>query len=376
MRHGLSFVGLLAFGNGDISGVCNNNRIHQTSRSDALNILGGGSKFRGLHFVPAIQLRGGTSETSSMKLSVDASTAMASLLAGSIGGAIGVGASYPFDTLSTKAQVSTGREENHLGFGRNFIKIWKSEGIGGFFDGVLITMIGQAIIKAIQFATNEFTFLWLEKNSSIKSTIIKMGTAGIVSGLVSSFVVSPVELVKVRMQSQNKQALKKKDDGYKNENSFETPKIYRNEIECARWLIKTEGWCALFSHGLWITIIREIPSFAIYFVVYGMLAKSSMAAALGEHMAPLIFGAIAGWAMWIPTYPIDIVKTIEQVQTPKNGQKGKGMLTSGQITAKLYRAGGVMAFFDGLEPKLARAAIKHAVTFWVYEIVMSFIRPA
>mmetsp|Transcript_6635 Transcript_6635/g.13812 ORF Transcript_6635/g.13812 Transcript_6635/m.13812 type:complete len:95 (-) Transcript_6635:1201-1485(-) len=75
-----------------------------------------------------------------MKLSVDASTAMASLLAGSIGGAIGVGASYPFDTLSTKAQVSTGREENHLGFGRNFIKIWKSEGIGGFFDGVLITV--------------------------------------------------------------------------------------------------------------------------------------------------------------------------------------------------------------------------------------------
>ncbi len=236
-------------------------------------------------------------------------------------------------------------------------------------------MIGQAIIKAIQFATNEFTFLWLEKNSSIKSTVIKMGTAGILSGLVSSFVVSPVELVKVRMQSQNKRALKKKDDDYENENSFGTPKIYRNEIECARWLIKTEGWCALLCHGLWITIIREIPSFAIYFVVYGMLAKSSMASALGDHMAPLIFGAIAGWAMWIPTYPIDIVKTIEQVQTPNNGERGKGMLTSGQITAKLYQAGGVRAFFDGLEPKLARAAIKHAVTFWVYEIVMNFMRP-
>lgn len=235
-------------------------------------------------------------------------------------------------------------------------------------------MIGQAIIKAIQFATNEFTFLWLEKNSSIQSNVLKMAIAGILSGLISSFVVSPVELVKVRMQSQNKIAKKKKDDDNNDETSGPS-KLYCNELDCARWVVKTEGWVALFCHGLGITIIREIPSFAIYFVVYGMLARSSMAAVLGEHAAPLIFGAMAGWAMWIPTYPIDIVKTIEQVQTPKNEEKGKGMLSATQITAKLYRAGGIRAFFDGLEPKLARAAIKHAVTFWVYEVVMNLMRP-
>ena len=46
-----------------------------------------------------------------------------------------------------------------------------------------------------------------------------------------------------------------------------------------------------------------------------------------------------------------------------------------QVTAKLYQNGGVKAFFDGLEPKLVRAAVKHAVTFWVYEIVMNMLRP-
>lgn len=237
-------------------------------------------------------------------------------------------------------------------------------------------MVGQALIKAIQFAVNEITFLYLEKQTSMKSDVLKMAIAGTLAGLLSSFVVSPVELLKIRMQAQNKKSSqKKKDDDAACDDDGSSSVVFNNEFDCARWIIKNEGWRALFFHGLVITIIREIPSFAFYFVAYGMLAKSALADVLGGHAAPLIFGAMAGWAMWIPTYPIDIVKTIEQVQTTEKGKK-KAILNWRQVTAKLYRAGGVRAFFDGLEPKLARAAVKHAVTFWVYEVLMGFLRPA
>ena len=219
-------------------------------------------------------------------------------------------------------------------------------------------MIGQAAIKSIQFAVNEITLLYLETNASIQSNVLKMAIAGTLAGLLSSFVVSPIELVKIRMQAQNKSTPKENE---------ESPKLYSNDFECAKYLIKHEGWRALFCHGLGITIIREIPSFAFYFVAYGILARSSLAAVLGNHAAPLIFGAAAGWAMWIPTYPADIVKTLVQVQDSNS------KISLRQITAKLYRSGGVKAFFDGLEPKLVRAAIKHAVTFWVYEIIMRFV---
>ncbi|KAL7540139.1 hypothetical protein ACHAXR_009905, partial [Thalassiosira sp. AJA248-18] len=318
---------------------------------------------------PAIQVRGGALESGTTQINLSASATMASLFAGSVGGAIGVGVSYPFDTLSTKAQVRSGKDKSNQNFVQNMGRIWKNEGVGGFFEGVLVTMIGQAFIKAIQFAVNEITFLWLEKHSTIQSNIIKMAIAGTLAGLLSSFVVSPVELVKIRMQAQNKQSSDKKDD------DASSP-VYNNELDCSRWIVKNEGWRSLFFHGLGITIIREIPSFAFYFVAYGLLAKSAMADMLGGHAAPLIFGAMAGWAMWIPTYPIDIVKTIEQAQTREKGNNKKKPLSSSQITAKLYRAGGVRAFFDGLEPKLARAAVKHAVTFWVYEVLMGFLRPS
>lgn len=228
-------------------------------------------------------------------------------------------------------------------------------------------MLGQALIKAIQFSTNELTLNWLTNHSAISlSNIGMLLMSGILSGLVSSFVVSPVELLKIRMQAQNK-------TGAKNNDTDDIQSLtYSNEFDCARWLVKNEGWIVLFTHGLWITIIREIPSFAIYFAVYGWLAKSSLAINLGNHIAPLVFGAIAGWAMWIPTYPIDIVKTIEQVQTR---EMNRDVLTWREITAKLYKTGGVKAFFEGLEPKLARAAIKHAVTFWCYEVMMKILRP-
>lgn len=245
-------------------------------------------------------------------------------------------------------------------------------------------MIGQALMKAVQFGVNEITFAWLENYSAIQSNLIKMTIAGSLAGLLSSFVVGPVELVKIRMQSQNKQVAKNKKDEERgsplkrkvsdDHSCDESSMVYKNELDCARWIIKNEGWRSLFFHGIIITIIREIPSFALYFAAYGLLARSAMADVLGRTAAPLLFGAMAGWAMWIPTYPIDIVKTRVQVQTAEKGRKNQ-VMSSRQITANIYRSGGMRAFFDGLEPKLLRAAVKHAVTFWVYEVLMGILRP-
>lgn len=66
---------------------------------------------------------------------------MSSLFAGSVGGAIGVGIAYPFDTLSTKAQVSTGNSEaKQANLIQNIKTIWINDGIHGFFEGVFVTV--------------------------------------------------------------------------------------------------------------------------------------------------------------------------------------------------------------------------------------------
>lgn len=67
--------------------------------------------------------------------------------------------------------------------------------------------------------------------------------------------------------------------------------LYANELECVRAVLQNEGWTGLFSRGLGPTLAREVPSYGIYFVVYGVLMQTAVAENLGS-VAPLIFGAI------------------------------------------------------------------------------------
>jgi hypothetical protein len=132
MKSCIGFVGLLAFGK------CNNNHHHisRTTRTDPTKAFHCKS-YPYLH--PAISIRGGGGKCiSSTKLNLSIGATMASLIAGSVGGAIGVGVSYPFDTLSTKAQVSSGKKQ--VNFVQNIRTIWINEGIRGFFEGVIVSV--------------------------------------------------------------------------------------------------------------------------------------------------------------------------------------------------------------------------------------------
>ena len=98
---------------------------------------------------PATQVRGGLTQ-----VNLSATATVASLIAGNVGGAIGVGVSYPFDTLSTKAQVNTGTENARLGVVKNVARIWKNEGLEGFFEGVLSTVRHLLWINIVKFIVN------------------------------------------------------------------------------------------------------------------------------------------------------------------------------------------------------------------------------
>jgi hypothetical protein len=120
MKSCSSFVGLLAVANSDRTSRINTRKSYEQ-----------------LNTPVSLFPRGGASTT---QINLSATATMASLFAGSVGGAIGVGISYPFDTLSTKAQVSTGAGKSQLNVARSMQVIWKNEGLRGFFEGVLVTV--------------------------------------------------------------------------------------------------------------------------------------------------------------------------------------------------------------------------------------------
>ena len=77
---------------------------------------------------------------------------------------------------------------------------------------------------------------------------------------------------------------------------------FANEWECLKYVTRTEGWIGLFTRGLGPTLARELPTNAIYFVVFESLMQTSIPDILGPVGSPFVCGAMSGCACWIPVY--------------------------------------------------------------------------
>ena len=109
-------------------------------------------------------------------------------------------------------------------------------------------------------------------------------------GFVTSFLVNPIERIKILMQS-------------------DKAGEYDSEIDCAIKVMKKDGLKGLMVRGLDATLAREIPGYGLYFVAYSLMMQSTFGLALGATVSPLVCGAAAGCLSWIPVFPFDVIKT-------------------------------------------------------------------
>ena len=202
-----------------------------------------------------------------------------------------------------------------------------------------------AFVKSLAFSANAGAISYLKDSEVLTDPTLSLLAAACYAGFVTSFLVTPIERVKVMMQASS---------------------IYENEIDCLQSIIKEEGLPGLVTRGLDVTLAREIPGYGIYFLLYGLLTNTATVDSLGAA-APLVLGALAGMVSWIPVYPIDVVKTLSQ--NTEGGEDSKGSFA---IAKDLYEVGGISAFYDGLTPKMYRAAVNHAVTFFVYDSIIQW----
>lgn len=150
--------------------------------------------------------------------------------------------------------------------------------------------------------------------------------------------------------------------------------FYENEFHCVKVVIEKDGWYGFFFRGLAPTILREVPRYGLYFVLYGMLMQWDVFQSIDAFYLPLICGAVAGCFSWLPVYPADVIKT-----TIQNTEGGKQVLSNPhhdpvQLFSHLYeKGGGIGTFYGGLTPKLFRAAMINAVTFFMYDTVVDIL---
>ena len=177
--------------------------------------------------------------------------------------------------------------------------------------------------------------------------------SGAIAGIANTFLSSPIEHVRIRLQTQ--------PHGHQNQ-------LYRGPIDCIRQLSSQHG----LGHGLYrgstVTLLREAQAYGVWFLTFEYLMQSD---AFRNHLRRqdisswkvAFYGGLAGEALWIASYPFDVVKS--KMQTDGFGHQMR-YPTMRHTFRSVWAADGFIGFWKGIGPTLLRAMPVSAGTFAVY----------
>lgn len=183
--------------------------------------------------------------------------------------------------------------------------------------------------------------------------------SGAFAGIANSIISGPIEHVRIRLQTQPHGAAR----------------LYSGPLDCVRKLSAHEGVLKGLYRGEAVTILREAQAYGFWFLTFEYLMNAD-AARNGikreQVSTPKVafYGGLAGEALWIASYPFDVVKSKMQSDGFGADQKYKGMR---DCFAKTWRAEGAGGFWRGIGPTLLRAMPVSAGTFAVVEVTMRML---
>ncbi|XP_058840127.1 mitochondrial basic amino acids transporter [Topomyia yanbarensis] len=260
-------------------------------------------------------------------------------------GCAGVLVGYPFDTVKVHLQTQDYRNPLYKGTLDCFRKIIAKETVRGLYRGMSSPMAGVAVVNAIVFGV----YGNVQRRTSDPDSLYSHFLAGSAAGLAQSFICSPMELVKTRLQLQ--------DNLPKGAFRFNGP------IDCLRHIHKKGGFRGVFR-GLGITAARDMPGFSSYFVSYELMVRTT------NDPSPfciLMAGGLAGTISWLFSFPIDVVKSRLQADGMCGTPQYRGIA---DCLRKSYAEEGLAFLSRGLASTLLRAFPMNAVCFLVVSFVM------
>ncbi|XP_038215953.1 solute carrier family 25 member 35-like [Zerene cesonia] len=172
-------------------------------------------------------------------------------------------AANPMSVVKTRMQsaahpsVAVGRQYRYKGTLDAFAKIYRTEGMKGYFAGVNATCMRLAVGSAAQLTT--FSALkdqLLERGLFQNAPITLAFVASLACGVLCALLETPLDVVSTRIFNQG--------SGLKNE------KLYTGVFDCIKKILKTEGAYGLYK-GIGPLYLRIAPHTTLSLVIWDML---------------------------------------------------------------------------------------------------------
>lgn len=281
---------------------------------------------------------------------------MQEFVAGAAGGVCECLSGHPLDTVKVRLVQAQGDNVGGAprGVWSTFSGIARAEGLPGLYRGVSSPLAGLVLINATMFASFETASKKLAERGL--APLPTAFFAGCISGMTTTAVESPVDLIKVQLQRER--------PGQK--------RLYNGYLDCCARVVRTNGLIGIYQ-GASATLCRNVPGQGFHFLAY----EASLLA-LGGHednLPPakvLAAGSMAGLALWLSTYPFDVIKTILQSQPLEKG----GRLYAGvaDCAADLIRRHGARGLWVGVDACVLRSVPSTAACFLGYETTANIFR--
>jgi solute carrier family 25 carnitine/acylcarnitine transporter 20/29 len=241
---------------------------------------------------------------------------------GLCGGLVGTLLSHPFDTIKTRIQT------------KKYTNILDAYRAGKLYSGLAPPLMGIMLEKSIVFGFYD----------KAKQYGLNNFWSGIIGGLSSTIIVTPIDRLKIHFQNNEKTKIN------------------------IRTLYK----------GFLPTVFRETPGFGIYFTTYNYLKNNNNANANANNylntfiLNTFIFGALSGLSAWIFIYPSDLIKTKYQAQNSTSLLNIiHNIWQENNINNNFIR--GLSNYYKGFNLAIMRALPLHGGVFLGYEVSKKYI---
>ncbi|KAF5534062.1 citrate transport mitochondrial [Fusarium mexicanum] len=268
-------------------------------------------------------------------------TPLRSIIAGSTAGAIEIAITYPAEFAKTRSQLNRRLAEGQKLPWPPFGKQW--------YAGCTTLIIGNAAKAGIRFvAFDQYKALLVDENGNLSGprTVLAGFGAGVTESLLA---VTPTESIKTTLIDDRKSA---------------KPRM-RGFLHAVPIIARERGLRGFFQ-GFVPTTARQAANSATRFTAYNFFKQMAESyTAPGEKLGAVGTFAIGGLAGLITVYvtqPLDTIKTrmqsIEAKTTYGNSFK---------CATTIFKQEGVLTFWSGAVPRLARLVVSGGLVFTAYE---------
>ncbi|CAI7608642.1 unnamed protein product [Penicillium manginii] len=274
-------------------------------------------------------------------------SALRSILAGSSAGAVEIAITYPAEFAKTRTQLNRRLAEGQKLPWPPFGKQW--------YAGCTTLIIGNSLKAGIRFVAFDAIKATLQdENGKISGprTVVAGFGAGFTESLLA---VTPFESIKTQLIDDRK---------------AEKPRM-RGFLHGSKIIWQERGIKGFFQ-GFVPTTARQAANSATRFTAYTTLKQFAEGyVAPGEKLGTLSTFAIGGVAGIITVYitqPLDTVKTrMQSLEASKNYKN------SFVCAARIFKDEGVLTFWSGAVPRLARLILSGGIVFTMYEKSMELL---